>query len=100
LQSLQSSRQSNIKDLFSQKQRKPLSKNENENIIQKLIIFIIEDCQPLHILTSQAFGDLLQALNFNFQLPSKTIINEKIDFAYQYSQQQLQSIFENNINFV
>ncbi|CAG8673359.1 10991_t:CDS:2, partial [Racocetra persica] len=46
-----------------------ITKRRQEKIAQLLVEFIIEDCQPFHILQSKAFCRLLNYMEAGFQIP-------------------------------
>ncbi|CAG8764011.1 10209_t:CDS:2, partial [Dentiscutata erythropus] len=66
-----------------------ISKRRQKKIAQLLVKFIIEDCQPLHILCSQAFYRLLNYMEVGFHIPCKQTVKKMIDKAYDWSQDQL-----------
>ena len=57
-------------------------KQQQEKLAQLLVEFIIEDCQPLHILRSLAFRQLLNNMEPGFYIPCQVTVKKMIDQAY------------------
>ncbi|CAG8721224.1 2493_t:CDS:2 [Dentiscutata erythropus] len=55
-----------------------ITKWKQEKIMQLLVEFIIEDCQPFHILQSKAFHHLLNYMEARFQIPCKQTVKKMI----------------------
>ncbi|CAG8806045.1 36761_t:CDS:1, partial [Racocetra persica] len=59
-----------------------ITKWRQEKIAQLLVEFIIEDCQPFHILQSKAFRQLLNHMKAGFQIPCEKTMKKIINKAY------------------
>ncbi|CAG8707961.1 11453_t:CDS:2, partial [Acaulospora morrowiae] len=66
-----------------------ITKQKQEKLAQLLVEFIIEDCQPLHILRSSTFCRLLNNMEPEFQIPCQVTVKKMIDQAYDWSRNQL-----------
>ncbi|CAG8658710.1 3068_t:CDS:2 [Dentiscutata erythropus] len=69
-----------------------ITKWRQEKITQLLVEFIIEDCQPFHILQSKAFCCFLNYMEAGFQIPCEQTVKKIINKAYEWSHDQLFSM--------
>lgn len=72
----------------------PCSSKQQEIITQKVATFIIKNVQPLYILQSQAFRDLLLTCEPGYKIPCEKTIKEVFHSAYMWSKEQLQSLLK------
>ncbi|CAG8618012.1 10001_t:CDS:2, partial [Scutellospora calospora] len=77
-----------------------ITKQRQEKIAQLLVEFIIEDCQPFHILQSKAFCRLLNYMEPGFQIPCEKTVKKMIDKAYDWSCDQLFGIINMDGGYV
>jgi hypothetical protein len=58
---------------------------KQQELVQLLTMWIIEDQQPLHVLQSKAFVRFINSLDPLFDIPSDKVIKQQIHIAYNYS---------------
>ena len=58
---------------------------KQQELVQLLTIWIIEDQQPLHVLQSKAFVRFVNSLDLLFDILSDKVIKQQIHIAYNYS---------------
>lgn len=85
-------------DAMFQKQwaKSPKRKQECD---EALVEFFIDDMQPLYILESKGFVNLVKTLDPYYTLPSNKFVKKLITKAFNYSKQQLKILFDNTIEF-
>ena len=66
---------------------------------EALVEFFIDDMQPLYILESKGFINLVKTLDPYYTLPSNKFVKQLITKAFNYSKQQLKILFDNTIEF-
>ncbi|CAG8510795.1 12293_t:CDS:2 [Dentiscutata erythropus] len=72
-----------------------ITKRYQEKLTQKLVKFIIKDCQSLNILCCGAFRQFLNDMKPGFKIPCELSIKKKINQAYDWSHEQLFDIVVN-----
>ncbi|CAG8847386.1 20330_t:CDS:2, partial [Gigaspora margarita] len=77
-----------------------ITKRRQEKIAQLLVEFIIEDCQPFHILRNKAFRRLLNYMESGFQIPCEPTVKKMINKAYYWSRDQLFSMINMDGGYV
>ena len=85
-------------DAMFQKQwaKNPKRKQECD---EALVEFFINDMQPLYILESKGFINLVKTLDPYYALPSNKFVKKLITKAFNYSKEQLKILFNNTIEF-
>jgi hypothetical protein len=85
-------------DAMFQKQwaKNPKRKQECDEALAE---FLVDDMQPLYILKNEGFINLVKVLDPYYALPSDKYIKQLITKAYNYSKQELLTLFNNTIKF-
>jgi len=79
---------------FQQQQVAKLQGEEYLNLLNKLINWIITDCQPFSVVDSCAFQELLNELNSRFRVLLRQTIRKKIDDKYTNYKNNIIKIFQ------
>ncbi len=79
---------------FKQQQVVKLQGEEHLNLLDKLINWIIVDCQPFSTVDNYSFKELINSLNPGFKVPSRQTLHNKIDNKYTNYKNNIIEIFQ------
>ena len=98
---IQPERVGSIEEAFDNaRSQKRLQSEDHLDSLDKLVNWIIVECQPFRVVESASFREFIASLDSGFHVPSRHTIRNKIDEKYTYYKDNIIKLFQVNfLNF-
>ena len=96
---IQPGRVGSIEEAFDNaRSQKRLQSEDHLDSLDKLVNWIIVECQPFRVVESASFQEFIASLDSGFHVPSRHTIRNKIDEKYTYYKDNIIKLFQ--VNFL
>ncbi|CAB5213586.1 unnamed protein product [Rhizophagus irregularis] len=69
---------------------------DHADILDKLVNWVIDDCQPFKVVDGVLFREFIASLNSKFRVPSRQTLRNKIDNKYTHYKNNIIKLFQEN----